>query len=83
MSVPIILAGLFGLVLGSGATFAYLVLDELWTRNEVSRTNKQLLKALKAAASGKGKIEVKKIVAVKGNKRKKYDTQRPANRDRG
>lgn len=55
-----ILAGLFGLTLGSGATFAFLYLQEVWDRKESIKTEKSLLKALNMAA-GTGTLKVRKL----------------------
>jgi hypothetical protein len=72
MSVQIALAALFGLILGSGATFAYLVLQDVWASKSHEKTNQEIAAAITAA------VDAGALVKVTSKKRKKYkDTVSP------
>lgn len=74
MIYEIALAGLFGLVLGSGATFAYLVMQGIWAGKAEQKASEELVKVLGAA------VDVGSLVTVtKRKKRKRNEDKVPPN----
>jgi hypothetical protein len=76
-SIKLLLAALFGLIVGSGGTFAYLIISAQNFTKEQTRSRDDLRKLLSALAKGEGTLTVKKVKDTGKN-----DAVRPPKGDR-